>query len=282
MNIQPSAIPSAFGGAKLNRAREHFNDLYSAVKGFAQEYSKGSVRFQREDETGDGVLEFPPAEPDERVSWMLGDCVQNLRSALDHAVHELARLRKGDAWSGLGQSEFPIYVQPEAYGKHGRAKIRGIPEPLRAYIERLQFYNRGQEPDATVLDPLREDLYLLNDLSRLDKHRRLHLSRVAVKGANLTILPTGSTAMSIALTSEPQTPILHAARSEAIRIGDLHGEPEVDVHVGARMTVAFKDGPAIGLGVVGIMRRIDSVVETVLAQLSEPPELSGGGHDDPP
>src|SRR5438132_511468 len=169
--LQPSVIPPEMGGAKLNRAREHFNDLRETARRFTEEYQQSAIRFERDTETGDGLLEFLHIDPPITLSMILGDCIEDLRSALDHSVYELARRRKGDDWGGLGRSEFPIFADRELYGHKGSSKISGVAEIQRAFIQTIQPYNRGHGKMAMLLDPIREGLGILHELSRIDKHR---------------------------------------------------------------------------------------------------------------
>src|SRR5581483_10715956 len=96
--------------------------------------------------------------------WPLlaGDAIQNLRSALEHAV-----------WAGVPsrmrrRTQFPIFKDPCEFQVLGRPMIAGLSEPIRALIEEAQPCN-GMFSDAPEWDPL----WQLRDLSNRDKHRTL-------------------------------------------------------------------------------------------------------------
>jgi hypothetical protein len=107
------------------------------------------------------VLEQPPAA----IRLLIGDCVHNLRSALDNLIYELLVARHGDPppTKFVEYSEFPIFSQPMS-AKARKRRIGGIAPVVRTIIEGLQPYNRGQK---FASDPL----WVLHELSRIDKHR---------------------------------------------------------------------------------------------------------------
>lgn len=120
--------------------------------------------------TGVTVVQVELSEPLPE-SWgpRIGDVLHNLRSSLDHLAYALAA-----AHTGLPLSEalekgtgFPIFDNAADFHdkRKGQRSIRGIASDAQATIERLQPYQRG--PDFG-LDPL----WLLHQLSNIDKHRR--------------------------------------------------------------------------------------------------------------
>lgn len=102
--------------------------------------------------------------------WPLlaGEAIQNLRSALDHAVYVLVPKRK------RGISGFPIFTDECEFQVLGRKLIPKIPVPVEALIERAQPYRHT--PQAPTRDPLE----ILRSLSNIDKHRTLTTIACAV------------------------------------------------------------------------------------------------------
>jgi hypothetical protein len=95
--------------------------------------------------------------------WPLlaGEAIQNLRSALDHAVYVLVPKRK------RGKSIFPIYTDCCEFRVYGRGGIPQVPEGVATLIEAAQPYR--SRPDNPASDPLE----VLRTLSNIDKHRTL-------------------------------------------------------------------------------------------------------------
>src|SRR5437879_6743083 len=78
-------------------------------------------------------------EPPPRLSVLLGDCVHNLRSSLDHIVWQLV-LANGR--SPGKHAQFPILDKPPK-GIFSPNDIRGVSEEARALIESVQPYQAG-------------------------------------------------------------------------------------------------------------------------------------------
>jgi len=101
-------------------------------------------------------------EPDWRISLMIGDCVHNARSSLDHLWK---RLRK--------QGNFPLFAMRD--GDKGWLACRedilkGIPFEAHALIDALQPCTLGEHAQS-------HPLAILNKLDRIDKHEEIHLTK---------------------------------------------------------------------------------------------------------
>lgn len=106
-----------------------------------------------------------------QFSAVLGDCLHNYRSALDHAV---AALRKADGYLENRSSQWPVTSEKEKGSSHRAQKqLEGVAPAPRAVIERLQPYSDG---DAA------RPFCVLNDLDNTDKHRRITLVLWTSKG----------------------------------------------------------------------------------------------------
>ena len=105
-------------------------------------------------------------QPHVSIFLILGDVLQCLRTALDHAVWSLIYHRTG---ADSDSSEFPVFAKPldaKTRNQFNR-KIEGLSEEAIAYIESIQPYNRTAGPASS--DPL----WCLHELNRIDKHRRI-------------------------------------------------------------------------------------------------------------
>ncbi len=115
------------------------------------------------------VLKPPPAS----LSLIAGDCIHNLRAALDNLAFELAlACAKGSLPPGVeGYSAFPIFHKDIAKYPKSLKKFNvmtGSIDPLAvAEIKRLQPYHRGDWF-------FRDRLWQLNQLEVIDKHRLPH------------------------------------------------------------------------------------------------------------
>jgi hypothetical protein len=104
-----------------------------------------------------------PPTPNPEWSAILGDCVHNLRSALDHVAYQLA------AQPNL-RTQFPIRNRPPTKRRWFRKRrilpdiSGGVSDDVRRALEAVQPYNRRD---------LNHGLDLLSLLDNIDKHRDL-------------------------------------------------------------------------------------------------------------
>ncbi|HZT66044.1 MAG TPA: hypothetical protein VFA11_09680 [Acidimicrobiales bacterium] len=151
---------------KIDRAREHLGVLAAEVDAWAagDPVIYIAARWHRYQ-----WLRGPPL----RWAAIFGDCVHNLRSALDHMIWDLS----GGTGNAPPRSEFPIFDDQTKYlerGKNGKpvhgsglAKIEGVKDlDARRVIRNLQPFKASE--------PHRHPLWVLHELDRVDKHRALH------------------------------------------------------------------------------------------------------------
>jgi hypothetical protein len=137
------------------------------------------------------TLEFPPAPDD--IGLLIGDCLQNLRSALDHEVYRQAAANKGRGWNRLDECQFPIYREEQAFDRANQKLIGGLHAHVRDFIRSIQVF---AQPKDTVADPL----HLLNRLARVDRHRLLHIAAAQPTQLNLLPLLPGAKAIETEMT----------------------------------------------------------------------------------
>jgi hypothetical protein len=151
---------------KLDRARVHIVALGDAVK----EYRAGTpYRFTTTHEQVDAVTRIyrlhasVREQPPPTSGPIIGDAVHNIRSALDHAVWEVADpARRGD------HTMFPIVTDSDRWEGATRHRLAGVPE---RHVE----LTKASQPFVQIPDePQMHPLAVLRELSNIDKHRTLH------------------------------------------------------------------------------------------------------------
>jgi hypothetical protein len=100
----------------------------------------------------------------DRTAILAGDCVHNLRCALDHAVFSLAIYTTGNI-PGT-RLQWPVLEVPN--DKTLKQQTAGLPAEAVALIESVQPYHIGPA-DAFKRSPL----WQLHKLDIIDKHRRV-------------------------------------------------------------------------------------------------------------
>jgi hypothetical protein len=168
--------------AKLKRAEHHLGKLKTLTEGsgvanlvttWTDRDRKGRVRVRVKE-----VREIPP-------EWhvRIGECVHDMRSALDHLAYGLNIIgSRQDPPPNHGQSAFPIYSDRITFrrgssrGRKAEPLIRFFPWGARTAVESLQPY-RGRKRDPITNQRLAD----LTELANIDKHRRFPITAVAPK-----------------------------------------------------------------------------------------------------
>lgn len=153
---------------KLERAQEHLvaldNEVTSWLEGEPYSISRERGAEGMEYVFRVNVRQTPP------LAWstIIGDCLQNMRSALDHLVWQLALSHTGSSLPAniAGNSGFPIFRDRSDFASKSPRMIRGISPHAQTIIEQLQPYH-----DAS---PQWDNLWILTYLARVDRHRVLH------------------------------------------------------------------------------------------------------------
>ena len=144
---------------KINRAKKHLADLNLAIAAFKAR-GPHSFSIEIEPETGYEVYRFREREaiPSE---WgaIIGDCVHNLRSALDLMANELVIANGG---TPTQYTVFPIASSRERFYARTIQAIDGVSDRAKWLIERLNPYEGGGGP-----------LWRLHAIDIRDKHRLL-------------------------------------------------------------------------------------------------------------
>jgi len=154
---------------KVRRAQVHL-DLLEEQIGLLAMAQRHTFRVEVRD-SGRRHIYFPvkPPPPDPMWSAIIGDCLHNLRSALDHLANQLVKVSSNQP---RRFTQFPILNKRPT----NLLKVtKGMSPEVVAVIELVQPYN-GRD--------LGKNLKILDDLAVIDKHRTLIVTtQVAHAGA---------------------------------------------------------------------------------------------------
>jgi hypothetical protein len=234
---------------KFRRAQYHLNCLKSAYVRL-QKANQRVAPANLKSTLGDQSILEPRVRPDARWGLMIGDCVHNFRSALDHRmfqiVPEATRLEYAD------KIDFPIFSAPAKYSQWKRmnAKWLAAVDPKAVeIIDRLQPGDGGN-PNAT-----RHVLWLLRQLSNLDKHRRIHVAFLVISQVS-----SKDVEALVVRDLEPET--------GTITLGIAPLPDHVTVELQITLDVTFQDGEDIaGLPVFTVLVYIGGFVASALNRL---------------
>lgn len=162
---------------KLNRAAEHAHALnheigqflatnpYEVTDDFDPEARKHTYRVRER------------ASPPSWLGVIVGDCVHNLRSALDQLIYQLALGRKD---SPGRKTAFPVFIDAGTYRKQRRRIIGDLDPKAQQIVDDLQ--PGGDNP---TFDPL----YVLHELWNEDKHRLIPLVASSAVSSEVSLPP---------------------------------------------------------------------------------------------
>jgi hypothetical protein len=229
----PLDLTSVF--AKLDRAEEHLH----AVQGEIAQWNN-SCRYESFPERGSqtarvgvAVLRVGPDPPTTRWAVIIGDCLSNIRSALDHLIYSFAKFNAAnDPSPDIESLAFVIADSPEDFRKAAKGRLKGFKEGFVDLVESFQPYQRKHP----VLPPL---LALIRDLSNADKHRLLQVAGAGVAQLNVSYLGTAGMGTKIGMinpepieknavicvveSSEPDPNLALHAVSYSIQVAIWHG-----------------------------------------------------------
>jgi hypothetical protein len=120
----------------------------------------------------------------EHLAVLIGDCVQNMRVALDYLAWQSA-LRNHAKPQRF--TSFPILASRDGWVGSGkqlgakRTTCKDVGTDAQAVIESLQPYQQRFAPDP---DPL----WILNELARVDRHQVLHIAAASFSGTMHTFV----------------------------------------------------------------------------------------------
>ena len=168
---------------KFERAKRHFQEASELLAA----YIGGRPYAIRRDENPQTGLTFwitLKTEPPDEIALAVGDCIHNLRSALDHIIYELSCHHR--QMDHVGATGFPIYGDAKDWDakdskgtrktSSGLYKLRAIPDSALRRIEELQPYKGLDAPNWQ-----RARLLQVHELDIADKHRNLNLAVANVR-----------------------------------------------------------------------------------------------------
>jgi hypothetical protein len=235
---------------KVIRAAEHLKSLEGeAIRYFAG--NPGSIVTETEDKSGRIILRFVAVTPVPAiVPIIVGDAIQNLRSALDYLVWELVLAAKNVPTE---KNMFPICTSPEAFKDQiARGRLTGIAPDALTEIETLQPHYYGQKCEGA---PIR----VIDAFCNINKHRRVLLTVLAVHVAR-TQITSSESGTSV---QEILSPRYHDAEIAVGPVPSKAGET-VEMKGDFISFITFDEGAAKGMDISGVLNQLWHFVDKAL------------------
>jgi len=129
--------------ARVERAKEHFQDLRSELRAFMELDPYGIASYDNPAAGEHIYLARVSREPPVRWGVMAGEIVHHLRSALDRLAWQLVLDNGETPKTGMGGTMFPIFRTAKESKANGRGKVEGAGERVVASIETFSLTKGG-------------------------------------------------------------------------------------------------------------------------------------------
>jgi hypothetical protein len=231
---------------KVRRARRHAAELNETIRAFFQK-TPYKTTGEIDAETGDKLFKVSRCLPVPReIPLIIGDVLQNLRTALDHLVWQLVEANGGKPNKGTA---FPFAKTAQDYRNESSRRLKGVPEAAIKMIDDLRPYAGGNE-----------DLYSLHHLNNHDKHRLL-----LIVGAAHTVT-TYSTRVKIYIPSRkitfPLTPGKVLCKIPKQFVQHLQNDPEFEFRIGFGDAGNIRPGDSVSLNLDRMPGTIATIVNS--------------------
>lgn len=273
----PDAHPLKGVRLKLDRAYEHLMALQHEIGEFFKLQPHRFTHQRRANGTEYVIRGNVVQEPPESLPLIIGDCLQNMRSALDHLAWELGVSQVGG--DPPSYTSFPISRTYDAFherdnggrltSRSGLKKIDTIHPDAQTYIEGLQPYQRGEFEADT--DPL----WILNELARIDRHRNLSVIGSTTRHTSYAVGKRDSTGAFVADSGSVLSAELNFGTFEdgadILRITLRKPDPSMEVQFDGTTHITLRNaGAATGINVVDLLSSVHRHVKyTVLPEFGE-------------
>lgn len=183
--------------AKLDRAEEHLNAVQVEIAQWRNScrYESFPERDSKTTRVGVALLRIGPDPYTTRWAVIIGDCLTNIRGALDHLIYSFAKFHAAnDPSPDIENLAFVIVDSPERFKEAARKRLKGFTQGFVDLVESFQPYRRKHP----VLPPL---MALIRDLSNADKHRLLQVAGAGVAQLNVSYLGTAGVGTMIGMVN---------------------------------------------------------------------------------
>lgn len=227
---------------KLARALTHFSALQDKIAEVVNDKTK-SLRTGVDPKTGSEFAKIEgPTDLGPELGIIVGDYVHNLRTSLDHLVHQLAVLNGAPPLDVDRSRQFPICTDEPSYWREVRRGVTyrdrclsGIEEEHRKRVDAIQPYHYGKAAD-------RNSIAIVGELDNADKHRVVNAAVTGLRWPDGTELRTSAGMVDLTISFGPG----EGSEKEAADLPSLPEpglEEEVDVNRRPAPLVLFAYGP---------------------------------------
>jgi hypothetical protein len=223
---------------KIDRAIHHLDGIDEALKVVlgTETNTQLPIGYEFDRDRKQLIINLTKCQPiDPALPLMIGDCIHNLRSALDHLVYRLA-LENKVSQVAANKTFFPIYLKKPKFDERVERLLKPfISASAFAEIEKSQPYSAYDVPEEA-------DIWILSQLDIIDKHRLLIVAaqKFAPTAFNVSI-PSGEQVHEVIPNPEWKQ-VKDGAEIIRFDLSRMPNPPsKMSVHVQMVTTVQFVD-----------------------------------------
>jgi hypothetical protein len=175
--------------SKLFRAKDHFTDLDVSLGQVLDGVQPNNSESLEPQSDGQLVFKMGKLRPlDPRIALIVGDCIHNTRSVLDHLVGQLAILN--NCPKALTKTAFPVCLTQPEFAGIAKTKVAPFVSAVAlTEIEKLQPYSTGNGANDL--------LWVLHQLDIIDKHRVHIVAKHKVRPIHFTVMADNGQVLSL-------------------------------------------------------------------------------------
>jgi hypothetical protein len=176
------------------------------------------------------------------IGFELGEMLYQYRAALDSSIYDANVIETGQNPPPDERAlEFPI-CDSESIFTGSRRKLGQLPREYVEFIEAIQPYNAPQIADDLRPKNINRNLLMLNDWSRKDRHRFLHIARSwGANRAPLLKLPDGVQVERMEII--PDAILEHDSRVAVFKLAGWHRGMHVEANPNLTIDAAIDEPP---------------------------------------
>jgi hypothetical protein len=230
--------------AKISRAEHHLRDIDAALKMVIGDNPNANhpVIFEYESDGKDVIVKLTECQPlDPALPLMIGDCLHNLRSALDYLVYRLA-LKNGATTVFADKTFFPIYLTKTMFDERVEKKVKPfISSAALTEIEQCQPYGAYDIPEEA-------DIWILSRLDIFDKHRLLVIAGQQFAATEFTITLDSGESRHEVIPEPKWKPVKNGTEIIRFRFAEAPGKMRVQIKMVT--TIQFVDTHLASDGII--------------------------------
>lgn len=209
---------------KIARAKEHLRVLKDSIDTVVDDPESYTITIEGNYKAGVYAFLFRPLRDFPMTEWglVIGDCVHNARSALDHLYWALICIEHPEsAPKASHTAKLPICVNSQYFVESKVSNFIG--RPACAVIEKMQPYNAP--------DPKLDLLFLLHQYDITDKHRLIIPSVGLVRKGEVLVRHKKNTPASVKTNSFIQDSLHDCTVLATTVVDPPHSVMFVDINV---------------------------------------------------